>query len=185
VSRRSISIVLVLVALQVAALAVWLVVEGAREPDGPLAAERLSGSAPSVQLEYFDGTTSSLEDFRGCPVLLHFWASWCSPCREELPAVLSVDVQRLVVIAAAIDDTWPAMRQLTDTRSRRIARISDRMGSNALTVRELPVTFLIDSEGNLVERYQGARDWDSDSARARLERFAGSGPGCPGPAAPP
>lgn len=184
-SRRGISIVVVLVVLQVAAILVWRVVDGARKPDEPLAAERLSGSAPSIEFEYSNGTTSLLEDFRGCPVLLHFWASWCSPCREELPAVLSVDVKGLVVIAAAIDDTWPAMRQLTDIQNRRVVRISDRMGANALTLRELPVTFLIDSESNLVERYQGARDWDSETARARLKRIAATGSQCPGPAVPP
>lgn len=184
-SRRGLLVVVVLVVLQVAAIVAWRVVDAARTADEPFAAERLSGAAPSIRFEHSDGSTASLEDFRGCPVLLHFWASWCSPCREELPAVLSIDVDGLVVIAAAIDDTWPAMRQLTDTRNRRVMRVLERSNARALGVGELPVTFLVDREGQLVERYQGARDWASAAAQVRLDGVSGTGPGCPDPAARP
>lgn len=175
---RGIVIVIVLVALQVTAFVVWQAVEEERTPDEPFAAERISGRAPRLKLQHSDGTTSSLDEFRGCPALLHFWASWCSPCRDELPAVMDLRIEGLNVIAAAINDTWPAMSQLTDTRSRSIVRVLEDPEARRFGISELPVTFLIDSKGMLVERYQGARDWSSDRAREHLEQVLGNQGDC-------
>ncbi len=81
---------------------------------GPL---RLVGNvqglpAPDFQLASLDGTTVKLSDFRGKAVLLNFWATWCPPCKVEMPWFADLQTQYgkdgLVILGVAMDDSKPA-----------------------------------------------------------------------------
>jgi len=119
-------------------------------------------SAPDFQLTSLDGKQVKLSDFRGKAVLLNFWATWCSPCKVEMPWF--VDLQKkygsdgLVVIGVAMDDT--------DTP--KIARFASEMGVNYPVllgtdkvsedygnVEFLPTTFYIDRDGKIVGKGTG------------------------------
>jgi thiol-disulfide isomerase/thioredoxin len=112
--------ILAIVAAQGLALFVYFSVERARSlrrQDGEFQHERVAGrTAPDLILARPDGSTRRLVNLRGRPVLLHFWATWCPPCLEELPALLELgrtfgESSRLTVVAVAVDDDWEALRR--------------------------------------------------------------------------
>lgn len=123
-----------------------------------------------------DGADMTLADFNGKYVLVNFWATWCAPCRKEMPqlsalqSALEGDNFEVVTIATGRNPR-PAMEAFfaeigvdnlplhTDARQA-LAR--------SLGVLGLPVTLILDPEGNEVGRLQGDADWASDSAIAVL-----------------
>jgi len=122
--------------------------------------------APTLHVDDLDGTPYKLEDDTGAVVFVHFWASWCGPCREELPALqrmaklLQGEGLRVAVINTAEDDDTvftflaslaPDLRPLMDR---------DGQATEAWEPRGLPATYLVDRNG--VVRYQalGGRAWD-------------------------
>jgi thiol-disulfide isomerase/thioredoxin len=119
--------------------------------DDPNAAPRISAVAPNFEWNAPDGSTKTLTDLRGKPVVVTFWATWCQPCRQEMPAM-----QR---VAASSDAQFLAVDLLEDG-----ARVRGFMDSLALdrlqplldldgavtrkyAVLELPQTFFIDAQG--------------------------------------
>ena len=86
--------VAVVLLVQGAAVAVYLRVESRRRSRdaAPFRSERLRGAkqAPDLELRRPDGAAVRLSELRGKVVLLHFWATWCPPCREELPGLLQL-----------------------------------------------------------------------------------------------
>ena len=81
----------------------------------PAESDKMNGSdAPSFSATTVDGKTISLEDYKGHPILLNFFASWCPPCRQEVGELLKIDEKYassgLAIIGAATDSKW-----ITDT----------------------------------------------------------------------
>jgi peroxiredoxin len=105
---------------------------------GSQPAARLGGPAPDFKLQDVDGEPVSLAQFKGKPVLINFWATWCAPCREEMPAMQELyDQYRdrgLVILALDMEED-----------SRQVRRWIDQGGYT--------FTFLLDSEGEQVKRY--------------------------------
>ena len=125
-------------------------------------------SAPEFTLTDMDGETHSLSDYRGKVVMLNFWATWCPPCRREMPSMEAVH-QRLqdenfTVIAVNEwedpDHVFAYMGQLTVFPTFPI--LFDQAGevSKAYKVKGLPTTLVIDREGRVVYRAVGGRDFD-------------------------
>ena len=151
------------------------------EPSGNLVALRQSrpaiGSmAPDFQLIDLQGTWQALSDHHGKVVLLNFWATWCGPCRVEMPSmeILYQDLKKegFAILAISSDPqgsivTRPfvASKSLTFP----ILHDSDYRVSGSYGVRTLPMSFLIDRDGALVHRVFGARDWNSPEARELIQ----------------
>lgn len=124
--------------------------------------------APSFELQAMDGSPLTLEQFRGRWVLVNFWASWCEPCREEMPSMRtfarSFSGDRLRLLAISLDDNDQDMRNfLIDqgitpddfTIARDVnGEVSARYGS-----RLLPETWIVDPDGHIIGRVQGAVNW--------------------------
>jgi thiol-disulfide isomerase/thioredoxin len=138
--------------------------------------------APAFALPTPDGRTIDLAGLRGKVVLLNFWATWCTPCREEMPSMerLSQEFkdQGLVVLAVNVQES--PKRVALFMRGFRLGFPAVLDADTTVTaryqVRGLPATFLIDQRGRLVGQVIGARDWAGPPARALVRAIlAGSG----------
>lgn len=124
-----------------------------------------------------DGGAKSLADFSGKVVLLNIWATWCVPCREEMPML--DELQRELggedfeVVAVNIDKGGPdkARDFLKETGAVNLALYTDPPGRLFVTLKAvgMPTTLLIDREGREIGRLVGPADWASDEAKRLIE----------------
>jgi thiol-disulfide isomerase/thioredoxin len=123
------------------------------------------------------GVPRTLTDFRGKTVLLNLWATWCVPCREEMPALdrlqkeLGSDTFEVVALAVDRGGLEAARKFLDSIKVSRLALYVDnttRAGS-ALKVIGMPTTILIDKDGREVGRLPGPAAWDSAEAKRLVE----------------
>lgn len=108
-----------------------------------------------------------LSDFRGKPLIINVWASWCGPCRVEMGSLERLSRlkggQAFTVIGISTDD-YPeaAMAFVQKTRTSFAHFIDQRLVlENMLGANRLPLTVLVDAEGRVLDRIYGAREWDS------------------------
>ncbi len=127
--------------------------------------------APAFSLKGLDGNPVSLSDFRGKPVLVTFWATWCGSCQEEMPILekfsqgkrdqlaillIAVDGERKRAVQTIINKnkiTLPVLLLLKE-------KVMDQYGVRGW----VPQTYLVDQEGMLVGKIIGQRDWSSAEA---------------------
>lgn len=133
-------------------------------------------SAPAFTLEMLDGRKVSLADFAGKVVLVDFWATWCPPCREEMPHFVKLaqeyESEGLVFLAATRDERRmePAVRKYSTSTVPGLAPFvgwADDAMAMAYQVDALPTLYFIDREGRIGEAITG---FTSESAlRKRIE----------------
>jgi thiol-disulfide isomerase/thioredoxin len=130
---------------------------------------------PAFALTDLDGKAWTLEAFQGKPVLLNFWASWCEPCRTEMPSLelLATRHERagLVVLAVNYQETLPTIKRFLDVQpvSLPILLDPDGVAAAAWTPRVFPATVLIDRLGVPRTQVLGGLDWLGADARALVE----------------
>jgi len=130
--------------------------------------------APEFRLEGLDGATVSLADLGGKVVCLHFWATWCPPCLEELPRLMAFaakqDPNRFVLLPVSVDRGGPEqVRSFLRSWGLDTRAYLDRGGKIAReygTIR-YPETYILGPRGKLRRKIVGAEDWDP----AKWERF--------------
>lgn len=129
---------------------------------------QLGQDAPNFQLRDLDGFMVSLSELRGKVVLLNFWATWCGPCRVEMPSMehlyRSFSRKDFEILAVSTDPqgaavTRPFQQEIGLTFP--ILHDADFRTGLLYGARTLPMSFLIDREGRLRYRIFGARDWES------------------------
>jgi thiol-disulfide isomerase/thioredoxin len=140
-------------------------------------------AAPTVTFKNPDGGDFDLSKFKGTPVLVNLWASWCAPCIKELPTLQELEAAqagegRLGVIAVS-QDMAPQGSVEAFLAERDIGRFAafhdEKMAlTEALGIQVMPTTILYDAQGKEVWRYVGDLDWTSNEA-ARLLAEASSG----------
>jgi thiol-disulfide isomerase/thioredoxin len=121
-------------------------------------------AAPEFAVKGIDGGTVNLAAARGKVVLLNFWATWCGPCRMEVPDLVELQKKyqdRLQVIGLVIDDTdEDAVRKFAKRYSINypVAMATDEMRFQFGGVPALPTSFIIDAQGRVVQKHIGLRD---------------------------
>ena len=109
-------------------------------------------------------------DLRGAPVtLLHFWAAWCGPCREELPRFVAFAAEHhMRVVAVSMDRNYPSAERFLHEHNVDMETLIDDRGRFAAKnhVRVIPTTIAYDAEGKMIDRFDQSVDW-SDPAVAR------------------
>ena len=134
---------------------------------------------PEFTFQDATGRERTLADWRGKVVLLNLWATWCLPCRKEMPALDRLQSEmgsdRFEVVAVSVDRSGlqGARKFLDETKVGRLALYADPSARLASTLRAvgLPATLLIDAEGREIGRLLGPAEWDSEDAK-RLIRAA-------------
>lgn len=132
----------------------------------------MGSQAPDFQLIDLQGNWQALPDYRGKVVLLNFWATWCGPCRVEMPSMERVyqDLkdEGFAILAISSDPQGSIVTRpfvVSQGLTFPILHDSDYRVSGSYGVRTLPMSFLIDRNGTLTQRVFGARDWNSAEAR--------------------
>ncbi len=182
--KKSINITGFVVLGLLALLLVGLVIVGRAEHDGPLTSrssgdvtvntsvdgEQSSGSgagslrigsvAPDFSVLGLDDRSVSLSEWRGRPVLINFWATWCGPCEIEMPTLQEAHQAHkedgLIVLAVAVDDTEANVRRFFEERDLTIQPLMDDGSvSRAYQVFGLPTSFFVSEEGTIAAVHTG------------------------------
>ena len=128
----------------------------------------------SAGFDLEDGGQGHLADYEGKYILLNFWATWCAPCRKEMPQLSALQGEfggadfEVVTIATGRNSPAGIQKFFAEAGVDNLPRHQDPKQALAreMAVLGLPITVLIDPEGREIARMQGDADWYSDSARA-------------------
>lgn len=124
--------------------------------------------APDFSVVTLDGESLNLQQFRGSIVLVNFWATWCPPCREELPSLerlyRKLRPQGLSLVAISVDERPEPVRALLRTYevSFPVALDRDARIPSLYGVTGYPETFVVDSTGTVIRHFIGPQEWDSE-----------------------
>jgi thiol-disulfide isomerase/thioredoxin len=128
-------------------------------------------TTPALQLPSLDGAAWTLAGARGRPLLLNFWASWCEPCRAEMPSLQQLaaqhQVEGLQVMAINFREGESAVRRFMTTTGLSLPVLYDRDGAaaKAFGVRTFPSTVAIDRRGRARFVVTGEVDWSSPAVQ--------------------
>ncbi len=129
------------------------------------------------------GGKMRLADLRGKYLLVNFWATWCAPCRKEMPSLEALheefggDSFAVVTIATGRNSETGIRRFFEEVGVDALPRHTDPKSALArdMAVLGLPISVLIDPEGREIARLRGDADWNSESARAIVAALTGAG----------
>ncbi len=144
-------------------------------------APRIGFKAPNFTLKDLNGRTVSLASMRGRVVIINFWATWCGPCKVEMPSMnslykdlkgsgfellaISSDVQGEKVVRPFVTQGRYTFPVLLDSSF----RVNGDYG-----ITGIPTTFVVDKGGVITHKILGPRDWDSPEARELIRRIMSS-----------
>jgi len=166
------------VAIAAAAAGIYVHEWHVRHSPLPFARAASPKPVPALQFEDAQGRKRTLADFRGKVVLLNVWATWCVPCREEMPALDRLQAELggpgFHVVAVSVDQQGPAVAQrfFKEIGIKSLEFHIDRSARAAfqLDAPGLPVTLLIDRQGREIGRKLGAATWDAQQVVQDLRR---------------
>ena len=146
---------------------------GGSDQDGVATAATSGDPAPDVSFQLFDGTQVSLADFRGQPLVLNFWASWCPACVAEMPSFQAVHAaigNEVVFLGLDVQDTREAADAFVQKSGVDYLLGDDPDGAvlAAFDGIAMPTTIFIDEAGNVIGRHSGAI-FEDDLRRLILE----------------
>lgn len=136
-----------------------LINQGFSVPQGPLA-------APDFTVKGLDGFPVSLSSFEGKVVFLNFWATWCPPCRIEMPSMerlaASLSADEFTIVAVSQGETPATVRRFIQAQGYKFPVFTDEQNQTAglYNITAIPTTYLVDKKGMILGMFRGAREWD-------------------------
>jgi peroxiredoxin len=121
--------------------------------------------APNFSFKDRAGRQFSLSDFRGKVVLINFWATWCPPCREEMPSLDSLlrqmDEKQFVILAFSVDNSWGPIDEFMSQGGFKLPVYADfdKQVSTRYGTFKFPETYVLDKNGKVVLKIIGSTDW--------------------------
>jgi thiol-disulfide isomerase/thioredoxin len=128
-----------------------------------------------ANLAGLNGPTRKLSDYRGRPLVINVWASWCGPCRQEMASLERLAWQDhavpFTVIGISTDDyAENAMKLLSGSNTSISHFIDTQLQLEAmLGATRIPLTVLVDAKGQIVDKVYGAKEWDGPEAKALID----------------
>jgi peroxiredoxin len=135
------------------------------------------GDTPQLEAPDLDGTSHRLAQYRGMVVLVNFWATWCAPCRDEMPSIerlrQSMAGRPFAVLAVNVGESSRVARDFASKVPVGFPLLLDRDTSIAKRwgAKLLPATYLIGPEGAIRYSYLGELDWARADVRAVVEQL--------------
>jgi len=144
----------------------------------PAAAQELKPApatrAPALELADLEGRTHKLADYRGKVVLVNFWATWCEPCREEMPSIerlrASLAGRPFAVLAVNLAEPESRIRKFLDAMPLGFAVLLDRDAkvARAWQAKMLPATYIVGPDGVIRFQHRGELDWSKPEVRRQI-----------------
>ena len=149
---------------------------------GQLIETRPPGPVPALTFTDIDEQPATLAPYKGKPLILNLWATWCAPCIKEMPSLARLagllKDQGVAVVAISEDrggkfvvDPFLKEHNITSLQVYLDKTMSTGKALKEATI--LPMTILIDADGNEIGRVKGDRDWDSPESRAEITKLFG------------
>jgi peroxiredoxin len=176
-----------------AAIGIGLLVLLAWFTKGTLKPVEVGGPAPQIATHDLKGNPRSLDDFRGQVVLLNIWATWCTPCKAEMPSMQrlyeTLDREDFQVVAVSIDRVSPdhdpanpldgRLQAFVDSLGLTFSILHDPEGAITADYQTagVPESFILDREGIIVEKISGPRPWDEPREVEKIRALLGEGSG--------
>ncbi len=165
---KSTSIVIALIALGAGAFLADRTLSGSTDAPAAAASTEAASAAtqamPAVTLTGLEGTQVSLSEFEGQPLLINFWATWCRPCRKEIPLLIALreehEAQGLEVVGIAIDELEPTRDMAAAFGITYPIVVGEQEGIDAMVAfgaptTALPFTAAVDRDGQIVAGHVG------------------------------
>jgi cytochrome c biogenesis protein CcmG, thiol:disulfide interchange protein DsbE len=135
--------------------------------------------APDLVATDLSGQRVSMEELRGSVVLLNVWATWCPPCRAEMPSMQRLyerfrdDEFHIVAVSIDTEGSQAAVRQFTDSLGLEFSIWKDPRGLVQRVYRTtgVPESYLVDRDGRVVKKVIGATEWDSPAHVELVQRL--------------
>jgi peroxiredoxin len=139
--------------------------------------------APDFVLPALDGPEVGLQALRGRVVLVNFWATWCKPCEDEMPAMQRLYTalgagDRFELLAVSVDEADDEVRAFRDRLGLTFPILLDpgKRAANAYHTFRFPESWLVGPDGVVVARYVGPREWDDPLYVDRIRRLMDGAP---------
>lgn len=137
-------------------------------------------TAPELNLEDLQGKNHRLAEYRGRVVVVNFWATWCPPCRAEMPSLQRAWEQTqdegIVWLAVDVGEEEEQVFAFSGAHDYRFPILLDRDASvlSRWPVKGMPTTLVVDSQGRIAYRAIGGREWDAPELLGAIRALAGS-----------
>lgn len=131
---------------------------------------QIGDTLQEARIQGLNGRSRKLSEFRGKPLIINVWASWCGPCREEMASLERLawldETGRFTVIGISTDDDPDQAKALLKGTNATINQFIDSklLMENMLGAWRLPLTVLVDANGRVLNKIYGARAWDKPEA---------------------
>jgi thiol-disulfide isomerase/thioredoxin len=136
-----------------------------------------------ASLQGLNGSPRQISEFRGRPLIINVWASWCGPCRAEMASLERLawrdEGREFAIIGISTDDFVDQAMEWLQHSNATISHYIDHglQMEHMLGASTLPLTVLVDGQGRVLDKIHGARDWDSSESLALVRKTFGTRPG--------